>query len=434
MAILRKFDALPTICAGALFFNAGQLAQAADLTVQPPAPPAAWIDTLTVSGAVDAGLTINPAYPPNGLNFGRLFTDRANVPLLNQTLLTVERPIDASSAGYDFGFKIQLMYGSDARYTHFLGELDYAIDARNQFDVVEAYSISHLPWLYSGGIDIKIGQFVTLEGAELIPASDNLLYSHSYIFNFGIPLKHTGIMTISHVMPWLDIYAGFDTGVNTTFGNGGGDNNAAGAFHGGFGLNLLDGNLTLLATTHIGPENPDTLATILACLCNPNTANRTLNDATITWKATDKLTFTTDINYIYDDAFKASGYGVAQYASYAINDWLKVVGRAEVWRDANNFFVASYGAPGNFNFVNVLHGFPSNGFPVAGTFAPAPTTYFEATLGVNITPSLPTLPVVKGLIVRPEVRYDTSLNNTTPYNVGRSKSQVTFGGDVIVKF
>jgi len=434
MACLRRYHVLPTVCAGVLFLNAGQFTLAADVAATPPAAPAAWIDTLTVSGAVEAGLTVNPAYPPNGLNFGFLFNDRSNIPLLNQTLLTVQRPIDPAATGYDFGFKIQLMYGSDARYTHFLGELDYAIDARNQFDVVEAYSISHLPWLFSGGIDIKIGQYVTLEGAEVIPAADNLFYSHSYIFNFGIPLKHTGVMTISHVFPWLDIYAGYDTGVNTTFGNHGGDNNAAGAFHGGVGLNLLDGNFTLLATTHVGPENPDTLATALACLCNPNRAIRALNDVTIVWKATDKLTFTTDLNYIYDDAFNASGYGVAQYVSYAVNDWLKVGGRAEVWRDQNNFFVGSFGAPGNFNFINVEHGFPSNGFPIVGSFAPSATTYFEATAGLTITPTLPELPVVKGLIVRPEVRYDASLNHTTPYDAGRRSSQLTFGGDVIVKF
>ena len=100
----------------------------------------------------------------------------------------------------------------------------------------------------------------TLEGAEVISAPDNPLYTHSYIFNFGIPFKHTGIMTTTHVTPALDIYAGVDTGVNTTFGHRlddfrSGDNNKAAAFHGGIGLNnLFNGALTILATTHIGPE------------------------------------------------------------------------------------------------------------------------------------------------------------------------------------
>src|SRR5450755_19956 len=105
--------------------------------------------------------------------------------------------------------------------------------------------------LTTGGVDVKVGQYVTLEGAEVINAPDNALYTHSYIFNFGIPFKHTGIMTTTHVNPMLDIYAGVDTGVNTTFGNhfncfNCGDNNTAAAFHGGIGLNLLDGALTVV--------------------------------------------------------------------------------------------------------------------------------------------------------------------------------------------
>ena len=176
-------------------------------------------------------------------------------------MLTVQRPLDPKATDYDFGFKLQAMYGSDARYTHYLGELDYIINDWSQITPVEAWAIVHTPWLFSGGIDIKAGQCVTLEGAETIDPTTNYLYSHSYIFNFGIPLVHTGIMTISHVDPLVDIYAGVTTGVNTTFGNRPRVTTMAPpAFHGGIGLNLLDGNLTILATTHIGPENPDTPA------------------------------------------------------------------------------------------------------------------------------------------------------------------------------
>lgn len=403
----------------------GTPASAAD--VAPAPPPPSWWSAVTLSGAIEAGLSLNPAYPVDGLNFGQLFTDKANRILFNQGVLTVQRPIDPTSSDYDLGFKFQFMYGTDARFTHFLGELDYAINATAQVDVVEAFLALHTPWLFPGGIDIKGGQFVTLEGAEVIYAPDNLLYSHSYIFNFGIPFKHTGIMTISHATPWLDIYAGVVSGVNTALGYRVGDNNGAAAFHGGIGLNLFDGALTVLATTHIGAENPDTPGTRAACLCNPNSALRYLNDITVIWKATDALTFITDLNYIRDDAFNATGYGVAQYAAYAINDWLKIVGRAEIWRDQNAFFVAAY--PGHFDFVNVEWGFPST------AIFTVPTTYLELTGGFNITPKLPDgLPFIKALIVRPEIRYDRSLNNTTPFNGGTAHSQLTLGGDLIVKF
>lgn len=399
---------------------------AADLITKAPpaAAPTGWWDTLTITGHVEVGITGNSTRPPDGVNFGHLFTDRANSFLLNQAVLTIQRPLDPKAVGYDFGFKLQTLYGSDARATHFLGEFEYSIPDRNQFNIVEAHALAHLPWLTSGGIDVKIGHYVTLEGAEVITAPDNALYSHSYIFNFGIPFKHTGIMTTTHVTSVVDIYAGVDTGVNTTFGRG--DNNKAAAFHGGVGFNLLNGALTILATTHIGPENPDTAA-VRAAGVNPNRDLRYLNDVTIVWKATDKFTLTTDLNYIRDAGFRAEGWGIAQYAAYAINDWLKIVGRGEIWRDSQGFFVCAF--PGNFDFVNAEFGRPN------GSYCGGVTTYGALTVGLNITPAVPTNPLgIKQIIMRPEIRYDTSLNNTTPFATGTKSSQFTFGGDIIVPF
>ncbi len=430
---------VPALCAGMFLGLAGGYARAAELAPMPP--PANWWDTLTVSGHVQAGVTLNGDNPTSGLNFGHLFTDRANEPLLNQTLLTVQRRLDPNAADYDFGFKAQLMYGSDARYTHFLGMFNYIINDRNQFAPIELYAIAHVPWVFSGGIDIKAGQYVTLLGVETIDPTTNYLYSHSYTFNFG-PFQNTGIMTISHIDPMLDVYAGVDTGLNTTFGNRIGDTNSAIAFMGGFGFNLFDGNLTILANTHIGPENPDTPATAAACACNPNHALRYMNDINVTWKVTPSFTLIFQGSYYRDDGFRASAYGAVQYAIYTVNDWLKLVGRVEVWRDNNNFFVAAF--PGNFDLVNLQMGFPNTAI-----FGPAPTTYFDITAGLNISPELPQgTPWLKSITFRPEVRYDASLNGTTPFNgqtvpggrgfpgfgAGTKSSQFTFGGDIIARF
>jgi Putative beta-barrel porin-2, OmpL-like. bbp2 len=427
------------LCAGTFLGLAGGYAGAAEPAPTPP--PANWWDTFTIGGTVETGITANPDNPGDNLNFGHLFTSNANTLLLNQILLTAQRPLDPKATGYDFGFKLQGMYGSDARYTHYLGEGEYWINELNQITPVEAWAAAHLPWLFSGGIDVKAGQFVTLEGAETIDPTTNYLYSHSYIFNFGIPFVHTGIMTIWHVDPLVDIYAGITTGVNTTFGD---RNVAHPSFHGGIGLNLFDGSLGILATTHIGPENPNTPIGIAACGgCNPGNTLRFLNDITATWKINDSWTLITDLNYIHDDGgVQPSGYGGAQYVVYTVNDWLKAVGRVEVWRDNSNFFVAAF--PGNFDFVNVEHGFPNTAIPGAG-----PTTYFEISGGLNISPALPKdTPLFKSVTFRPEVRYDASLNGTTPFDgqsvpggrgfpgfgAGTKSSQFTFGGDLIAKF
>ena len=146
-----------------------------------PAEPAAWSDTLKLHGSLEAGFTINPDGPGDGLNYGQLFTDKANVPLLNQLLLTAERPLDPKAEGDDYGFKLQAMIGSDARYTHFLGELDRTVHDRNQFDIVEANFLAHFAALTDGGVDIKLGQYSTPIGFEVIDATANPFYSHSYI-------------------------------------------------------------------------------------------------------------------------------------------------------------------------------------------------------------------------------------------------------------
>ena len=70
-------------------------------------------------------------------------------------------------------------------------------------------------------------------------------------------------------------------------------NNSSIAFEGGIGLNLLDGNLTTLAITHLGPENP-----------HNNHDYRYLNDITTTWKITKNFTPITDLNLIYDTISK----------------------------------------------------------------------------------------------------------------------------------
>ncbi len=251
---LRNLTA--ALCGFLLAVMTAGAAFAADLptTKSPPAPaaPPSWWSTFTVNGDIEFGHSPSiRTLPTGGINFGRLFTDKANEPLLNQVSLIVQRPIDSNSKDVDFGFKVQLLYGSDARYTHFLGECDYCIGNINQFDVVEAWGAVHLPYIFGGGIDVKAGQFVTLLGSEVINAPDNIFYSHSYIFNFGIPLKDTGVMTVAHVTPMVDVYAGAITGVNTSVGwaspafGDPGDNNSAPGFEGGIGLNnLFNGKVT----------------------------------------------------------------------------------------------------------------------------------------------------------------------------------------------
>jgi hypothetical protein len=402
--------------------------EAAPVPAPDAPPPGFWISGIHLSAQIEGGITGNPDGPKN--NFGQLFTDKPNTVLLNQLLLTANKPLDPKATGFDWGFKLQGMYGSDARYTQFLGELNRVNpNDRNQLDVVEANVLFHLPVLFEGGIDIKAGQYSTPIGYETIDPSTNPFYSHSYIFNFGIPLKHTGVLSVSHVNSLLDVYLGADTGVNTTFGPLG-DNNGAIAFLGGVNLTMMGGNLTVLALSHLGPENATRALSPTGF--NANGYFRYLNDVIVTYKATTALTFVTEFNWIRDDfdgigtsgvPKAANAFGVAQYASYTLTDTLTLNGRAEIYRDDNNFFVGSF--QNNGSFVQAEQGF------TAGIGALHPTTYGALTVGVTYKPSgLPD--IISGLLIRPEVRWDTDLGGQKAF--GGNNAQVTLASDFVLTF
>jgi len=414
-------------------------------------PPGLWIDGIHLGAQIEGGFTINPQTPEDGVNYGRLFDDRANQAQLNQVLLTVNKPTDPNATGFDWGFKLQGMYGSDARYTHFLGVFDQAPGPgyENQFDVVEADVLLHLPFPTAGGMDAHVGLFPTPLGYEVIDPSANPFYSHSYIFNFGLPLKHAGILTTSHITPLLDFYLGVDTGVNTTFGCCNADDNGQVAGIIGVGLNMMGGNLTVLALSHIGPENA---SRTFASLINPDTgvpfggkaANgymRYYNDVVLTWKASDALTLTTEANWVRDDfdGFYSSGkpsaanaFGVAQYASYTLSDTVTFNARAEVYRDDNGFFVTAF--PNNVGLMNNNFVGGELGLPGATSVgAGKATTYGEITIGLTFKPSLPA--PITGLLIRPELRVDDALSGGHPFGSNmNASSQVTIASDFVLTF
>jgi hypothetical protein len=230
----------------------------------------------------------------------------------------------------------------------------------------------------------------------------------------------------------VDIYAGLDTGTNTTFGPLG-ENNGAIGFLGGVNLTLLDGALTVLALTHIGPENA---SRDLSPAFNANGYYRYYNDVVITYKATTALTLTTELNWVRDDfgttgfasgkPSPSNGFGVAQYASYTLTDTLTLNGRAELYRDDNNFFVAGFSNNNGFNQFQ-------KGFATPVTAALHATTYGALTAGVTFKPANLPAPI-SGLIIRPEVRWDTDLGGAKAFNSNKDNSSVTLASDVVLTF
>jgi hypothetical protein len=226
------------------------------------------------------------------------------------------------------------------------------------------------------------------------------------------------VIITSHVSPILDIYTGYDTGVNTSVGAKGGYNDDQFHFLGGFGLNFA--KVTILALTHIGPELPQYA---LGENVESHNYTRYLNDVLVTYKVNDKLTSITELNYIRDDGVKATGGGVAQYLTYVLTPEISLGARAEVWRDNEGFYVAGF--PGNQDFLNATVGMPN------GSFGFGPVTYGAITVGMNFKP--PKLPkIIDGLVLRPELRYDRALKGADPFGDGHDRDQFTFGIDGVL--
>lgn len=430
------------LTATSALFAAGLLtapAYAQTAPAAPAAPAAAAPDTcftmvigIKCGLQIEGGVSFNPSAPKT--NTGQLFTDHPNQATLNQMALTIERDIPKDATSWDYGFKFQGLYGSDARYTHFLGIFDYALpNSRYQFDITEASVSVHAPLLV--GLDVKAGLYPTPLGFEYIDPSLNPFYSHSYIFNFGIPLKHAGILGVLHATDYLDVYGGVDTGVNTTFGSG--DNNGAAAGLFGFGFTALGGNLTGVALSHFGPENASLNSSQPWGLPNANQYFRYENDANVTYKWTDKLATTLELNYIKDEnplTQKAEAWGIAGYLAYSLTDTVTLNARAEVFRDGKGFYVAYF--PGNTDYVNVEYGKPNS-----AVFGPH-STYGELTLGATWKPTgLPK--VINGLAIRPEIRFDQTLGGPAAFSptysnatgwYGKSNGNVTFASDFILQF
>ena len=227
-----------------------------------------------ISGWIDSGITFNPDSPQDNQNFGRFFDDRANEPLLNQTGNQFRTRAGAAARRVRLGFQIAIHVRKRRALHSFAwsvqrhgGYLDRPAGSGRS---VSQSSLSH----YHARVAsiLKLGKFVTLEGAETIDPRTNFFYSHTYIFNFGIPFNHTGGATTFHATKWLDLTPDVTRGVNTSIDD---NNDSRLLFTAGSDSTFRWQTDDSCAPPHIGPETP-----------NDNHDQRYLNCITTTWKIT----------------------------------------------------------------------------------------------------------------------------------------------------
>jgi hypothetical protein len=358
--------------------------------------------------------------PRNGYNFGVNPNFLANRWMGNQYYLIFENPLEMSDE-INFGWRVDNLFGNDWQFNHMHGLFDSAFSLNHfaGYDPAQFFAEVHLPYLTKGGIDIRGGRFYTILGYEVVPAIGRPLLSVPYMFNYGQPFTHFGMLSTLHLTDRVNVINGTVNGWDRWI-----DQNYKWSYLGGVTWTSKSGKTSLAVSYIFGPNQypynsgPSQIyfpgstnmvvPTYEAGRRNPNYASnwRTMFTTVLTYKWTDKLTqvmetdegFETNIPGIGVDGTNSneSWYSFGNWFLYQFCDKLTGVWRAEVFRDNNG----------------ARTGFRDN--------------FYEQTLGLIYKPK-------PWLWLRPEARYDWS-QFTHPYNDGTRNSQLTLAIDAIVLF
>jgi len=337
---------------------------------------------------------------------------------LNQVTFTVQKPIDPADESYQIGFVVEGLYGSDARYYHLMGVDDRMLTGRYQLIPAQAHVDVHLPWFSRGGLDAKAGILLGAMGVETLDPTTRPFYTLSYTSEYSSPFEHLGALFTWHARPGVDVTVGVDTGNQTTFGRGDPNDEAAGYFGVTLG-GLAGGKLTITQLSRIGPEDA-----IRSLGKSANGSMRYWNDIDVAYALNDRVSLTGEVNYVHDEGLRADAESVVGFAAFQVTPVLTFNARAEVYRDNTGLLVTSF--PGDTGYMQSFRG-----GAVPSLAAPA-TTYGALTLGVTYKPAIGH--GIHVFQIRPEIRFDRSLNGTTPFNDNRTQSMFTFGADATMGF
>ncbi len=280
--------------------------------------------------------------------------DRFNI---QQTWLYLERAADPSKNGIDWGFRADVVYGTDAQDTQSFGNNPGTWDFQNGFD--HGIFGWALPQVYgeiaTENVSLIVGHFFTLIGYEVVTAPDNFFYSHAYTMYNSEPFTHTGALATINLSDNLTGYAGWTLGWDTGFDQFGDGN----SFLGGLGVQLTD-DTSLTYITTFGD---------FGARGDQGYSHSIVMDTSVT----DKLNYVlqSDLVNATNAGVLDHDVGINQYLIYSLTDCVGLGTRVEWWHDDG-------------------------------------TSFYEYTAGVNIRPTANTL-------IRPEIRHDWSPANNTAF-------------------
>jgi hypothetical protein len=394
---------------------------------------------LTVGGWVNGSVSANFNGSDDRFNGPVTFNDRTGEVQLNQAYLWLQKPVTVGGDKFDWGFRADFMYGTDAIFTQaygvptfdprtgeatrYRGNWDLHLSDRSDrfygIALPQAYAEFNLP--FGNGIDVKVGHFYTTLGYEVVTAPDNMFITHAYTMQYGEPFTHTGILGSYTFNPNWSISAGAVTG-SSTGGWDGGFNKQLGnwAFLGGFTWTSDDTQSSVAINSTAGHRSEQ------------------FNDAWAMYSLVAKHNFTDKLHYVFqhdhgfaDNVLTAQGlkdaswYGINQYLTYDVDDKVTVGMRAEWFRDANGFRVAAPGRCGAGLNADTSGNVSSYSCPAGAVYPFAASNYYAITGGVTYKPA-------KWLALRSNLRYDYA--DIKAFDSGDRRDQLLFTVDTVISF
>lgn len=351
--------------------------------------------------------------------FLRTFENEKNSFILNLANLHFER---APESGLGFVADIDFGETADVVNNTTFFDSNSTGNGTNFFDARQFYLTYTIP--VGSGIKLLAGRFVTLHGAEVIKAYNNINYNitNSILFGFAIPFTHTGVMGSYAFTDQLTLNLGVVNGWDTVV-----DNNDGKSMHGmltyapspQFSV-ALSGTYGPEQSTHQVTDNLGNTLTVHA-----GRSKRLMATTLITAKPIDPLTLILDYNYgnesdvvPHDGLLRTAQWqGAAGYVIYAFTDSLSATLRAEVFADMDGVRTLA-------SEIQATPGGP--GIPGIGPGSQA--TYYE------FTPTL-TYKVIDGLFWRNEYRHDESDSKKVfPREKGFVRGQDTVATELVYTF
>ena len=376
-------------------------------------------------GWVAAGIGANNwGSPFNGtITFG----DRNWQGMLNQLYLVNEKTLDTEDGGWDWGGRVDLLYGTDSIWTTASGLDAFNYNSVNSYFVPRWNSSKYyglaMPQLYAelgrGDLSAKFGHFYNPMGYEVVPAVGNFFYTINNTFQYGEPFTHTGMLAQwkandqvtwfgGIVNGWDNWSSGTSLAVNDWYDSY--DNNAN--FLGGATFKSSDEEQSLSIFGLSGNSmNPWLVGPPPAGPLTAINANRSYISTVYVNQLSDKLTYVFQNDNGWQFGLQegqymptagqgnnglAQWYGLVNYLFYKFDDTLIGGMRFEYWRDNNGFRMVTQGRNLNYSY-----------WQPGSSFTGYQGNFWEITWGLNWLPT-------KNWRIRPELRYDWY----TPDNMG----------------